>query len=217
MINIICTNVNISAMKRLIVIILLIIFETQVQGQDGSDIQYLKTSFVDNSFAGHFVQFAFYRKSFQINSFSNAEESCALDTIIICLDNIPVKFIEHRVDDGLNNWFSEQYLQSVDKINGETIRVSKFKLDSVTTNLFMVTMYVDFYDKENNIRADESRQIKYQFEKKDIIGVLVQSEQPVKNQVGKYNEDGNKQAAIFYPSSEFKIAQPEKKKKALYV
>ena len=86
--------------------------------------------------------------------------------------------MERRKDNGYNNWFSQQYLQSIDKINDETVRISKFKLDSITTNSFIVTMYLDFYDSNNGLLVDKSRDIKYWFDKKDITEVLVKSKQP---------------------------------------
>jgi hypothetical protein len=154
-------------MKALTITILLIAFWTRMYGQDGSDIMYYKTSGVNSSLVGKYIHFDFYRESFHAR---------AIDTVSIIIDNIPMKFIEHRVDHGYNNWFSKQYLQSLDKIDGQTIRITKFRLDSVTTNSFLVTMYVDIYNATNDLQADKSRKIKYQFDKKDIINVLVKSE-----------------------------------------
>ncbi len=57
------------------------------------------------------------------------------------------------------------------------MRVSKFKLDSITSTAFQVMMYVDFYDSDNKILKDKSRQIQYWFDKKDITEVLVKSKQ----------------------------------------
>lgn len=96
---------------------------------------------------------------------------------MIAIDNLPIKFIEHRVDDGFNNWFSAQYLQSINKMGEQIIRISKFKLDSITNNSFQVTMYVDLYDANNKLLVDKSRQVEYWFDKKDIIEVLVKSKQ----------------------------------------
>ncbi|MBX7153546.1 MAG: hypothetical protein U0Y96_14530 [Candidatus Kapaibacterium sp.] len=85
--------------------------------------------------------------------------------------------MEIRKDDGFNNWFSQQSLQSTNKIDGLTIRISKFKLDSITSTSFQVTIYVDFYGTDNKLLADKSRQIEYSFDKKEITEVLVKSTQ----------------------------------------
>jgi len=95
----------------------------------------------------------------------------------IIIDGKPTRFVEHRIDDGYNSWFSQQYLQSVDQLNGQTIRISKFKLDSITAKSFKVTMYIDFYDPSLKLLTGKSKQVPYWFNKKDIIEVLVKSKQ----------------------------------------
>jgi len=72
---------------------------------------------------------------------------------------------------------TEQSLQSIDKFEGQTIKIPKFRLDSITTTSLQVTMYVDYYDRNNNLLIDKARQIEYWFDKKDIIEVLVKSKQ----------------------------------------
>ena len=141
---------------------------TQAHGQDGSDIRYFKAFGIDSSLVGQFVHFDFFNRSFR---------SQTIDTVTINIDDRPIKFVEVRKDNGYNNWFSQQYLQSLDKVDKLTIRISKFKLDSITTNSFLVTMYVNFYDTSNKLLVDKSRQSKHQFDKKDITEVLVKSKQ----------------------------------------
>lgn len=141
---------------------------TSSYGQDGFDIRYFKVYRVDTSLVGQYVHFDFFRRSFH---------GQAIDTVIINIDSRPIKFIEKRNDDGYNNWFSQQCLQSIDKMDGQTIRISKFRLDSITTNSFQVTMYVDFYDTNNKLLVDKSQQVSYWFDKKDVIEVLVKSKQ----------------------------------------
>ena len=156
-------------MKTLKIIFFLLTLWSKSYGQDGSDIRYFKVYGVDSSLSGKYVQFDFFRRSFG---------GRAIDTVTINIDDRPIKFMERRKDNGYNNWFSQQYLQSIDKINDETVRISKFKLDSITTNSFIVTMYLDFYDSNNGFLVDKSRDIKYWFDKKDITEVLVKSKQP---------------------------------------
>ena len=153
-------------MKTLKITILLFAVWTGSYGQDGSDIRYFKTYGVDSSLVGQYVHFDFFNRSFA---------SRAIDTVTITIDSIPIKFIEVRKDDGFNNWFSIQHLQSIDKIDGQTIRISKSRLDSITTSSFLVTMFIDFYDAANKLLVDKFRQVEYWFEKKDITEVLVKS------------------------------------------
>ena len=155
-------------MKTLKITFLLLTVWSVSYGQDGSDIRYFKVYGVDTSLVGQFIHFDFFNRSFGGRT---------IDTVTISIDNRPTKFIERRKDDGYNNWFSQQYLQSIDKIDEQTTRISKFRLDSVTTNSFLVTMYLDFYSSNNRLLEDKSRQIKYWLDKKDITEVLVKSKQ----------------------------------------
>ncbi len=162
------TTASINAMKTLKVTILLTLFWAQTFGQDGSDTRYVKTFAVDSSIVGQYIHLDFYNRTFA---------SRKTDTVTITIDDRPIRFKEVRHDDGFNNWFSQQYLQSFDEVNDQTIRISQFKLDSVKPTSFLVTMYVDFYDENNTLLSDKARQIKYQFDKKNIVEVLVKSKQ----------------------------------------
>lgn len=153
-----------NEMKTTTIILLLLTCWTKSFAQDGSDIRYLKTSLVDSTFIGEYVHFDFYHRSFG---------GILIDTISIGIDNVPTKFIEVRKDNGYNNWFSQQSMQSIENIDGLTMRISKFKLDNITTNSFKVIMYLDYYDTKNKLLNDKSKQIAYWFDKKDIKEVLI--------------------------------------------
>jgi hypothetical protein len=155
-------------MKSLKATILLLLFGVQSYAQDGSDTRYYKTFAVDSSLVGQYIHLDFYNRSFA---------SSKTDTVTITIDDKPIRFEEVRKDDGFNNWFSQQFLQSVGKVNNQTIRISKFKLDSVKPTSFVVTMYVDFFDGNNNLLNNESRRLQYQFDKRIIVEVLVKSKQ----------------------------------------
>jgi hypothetical protein len=155
-------------MKGPIILLLLLTIWTSSYGQDGSDIRYIKVESVDNILIGEYVYFDFFNRSFG---------GQAIDTITINIDDKHINFIEVRKDDGYNNWFSQQSLQAIDKIDGLTVRISKFKLDQISSTAFQVTMYIDFYDTDNKILGKKSRQINYWFDKDDIVEVLVKSKQ----------------------------------------
>ena len=161
-------NVSTNTMKTTTTLLLLLFVWTSSYGQDGSDIRYFEINGVDSTLIGNELHFDFFNRSFGGRT---------IDTVQINIDNRKIKFVELRKDDGYNNWFSQQGLQSIDKIDGLTMRVSKFKLDSITSTAFQVMMYVNFYDSDNKILKDKSRQIQYWFDKKNMTEVLVKSKQ----------------------------------------
>lgn len=136
--------------------------------QDGSDIRYFKVHGVDGTLIGQDVHFDFFNRSFG---------GKPVDTISINLTNKLARFIEVRKDNGYNNWFSQQRLESIDGPDGQTIKISKFRLDSITSVSFQVTMYVEYYDVNSKLLKNKSGQVKYWFDKKDIAEVLVKSKQ----------------------------------------
>lgn len=135
-------------------------------GQDGSDIRYLKIEDVDDTIIGEDLQFDFFNRSFG---------GRVIDTIYLSIDNKSIKFVEVRKDNGYTNWFSEQDLRSVDLLDEMKMRISKFNLNNITSTSYQVTIYIDFYNAENKLLMDKSRQIQYWFDKKDIIEVLLKS------------------------------------------
>lgn len=137
---------------------------TRLMAQDGSDIWYQETEKLDTSYIGVYVHLDFYR----ISSFGRQK-----DTVTIDIDGQKLKFVEHRVDDGYNNWFNAQYLESVDKIDGLTLRIVKFRLDSLTEDTLYLTNYLAYYDDSGKVTPKKSAQIKNSFPKNIIVEVLI--------------------------------------------
>jgi hypothetical protein len=153
--------------KTKVLIAFLVTIANLVYGQDGSDIRYLKVDSINDCYAGKKVQFDFFNRSFR---------GLTLDTVSIDLNGKAVKFVEHRKDNGHNNWFSQQYLQSVDKINGYTLRLTYNQINRVTTDEIFVTSYFGLYGKNNKQLIDSSVSKEHSFKKNMIAEVLVQSD-----------------------------------------
>ena len=155
-------------MKTTTIILFLLTIWTNSYGQDGSDIRYFKVQGVDSTLIGQDVHFDFFNRSFGGRT---------IDTLKINIDNRLIKFVEVRKDDGYNNWFSQQYLKSLDTDDDQTIRISKLKLDSISKTSFQVTMFIDYFDNNDKIIADKSIQQEYWFDKEMITEILVKSKQ----------------------------------------
>jgi hypothetical protein len=151
-------------MKTIITIFFFLIIFSTVNGQDVSDIRYINTNRLDSTFIGREVLFDFFNISFHGKT---------IDTIEINVDKRPIKFVEVRVDNGHFNLFSEQGFKSIETIDEQKMRISKFELDSITSTAFLVKIYIDYFDSRGNNITEKSKEIKYWFEKKDIIKVLV--------------------------------------------
>ena len=158
-------------MNPMITLFLLLILNLTSFAQDGSDIFYTPIKALNSSYIGKFAHIDFYRESFF--PFARDGER-AIDTVTINIDDKPIKFIEVRKDDGYNNWFSRQYLESVEGFDGQKIRISKCKIDDVTKDSIMVTLYIEYYDSQNKLLADKSKQQASSFKKEIISEVLIQ-------------------------------------------
>src|SRR5262249_38175611 len=104
-------------------VLILSLFFSPIFGQNGSDIQYISPKELDSTFLNRRVQFDFYN-----HYFSGAKP----DTVFIELNNQKMGFIERRRDNGYNNWFYQQYLESVDSFG-------KFKLRLMFSEVIRLT------------------------------------------------------------------------------
>ena len=128
-------------------------------GQDGSDMYHVEPDKVDESYIGRLTHIDFYRDSFGCNYYrGKKQDESKCDKISLNINNEQVEFKEHRVDDGFNNWFKDQYLESTDK----KIKIREFKLIGIEekTLTFIGYFNVAPFEKE------------FSFEKKDIFKLL---------------------------------------------
>ena len=148
---------------QLLSFLITLITWTTLLGQDGSDILYKKVDQLDESYLGDFVHLDFYNRSFR---------GIAIDTIAIAVEGKLIKFVEHRKDNGFNNWFDRQYLESLEKTDGLTIRVVKFRLDRITTDSLSATSFLEYY-KDDGLLPERSKEIANEFPRNIIAEVLV--------------------------------------------
>lgn len=135
--------------------------------QDGSNIRYIKTSDLNQTHVGPKVQFDFYNRSFS---------GIKIDTILIAVTDKSIKFIEHREDDGFNNWFSRQYLESLDSIGNFKLRLIYSKISALKRDEITVTNYFNLYDKNNQPLFDTPFTKQNSYRRKSIVEVLVDSD-----------------------------------------
>lgn len=137
--------------------------------QDGGDMNYVQPEELNESYTGRRLHIDFGQKSFAA---SWNEDKRRLDTILIEVNGKKVKFIEHRVDDGFNNWFSKQYLESVEETDGLKLRITQFELLKVNEKDILVKAFFVFVTKTGQVLPEKSFTKELSFEKKEIIELL---------------------------------------------
>lgn len=145
----------------------LILSNIKLSAQDGSDIRYINIEDLDTSYIGKEIHIDFYNRSFAKRK---------IDSVTILINGNPVIFIEHREDNGYNNWFSRQYLEQIRHTGDEKLRVLKSVIRELTKDSILVTSYLSVF-KENNTIQDKSFTQDIWFNKNIITQVLVHSEQ----------------------------------------
>ena len=106
-------------MKKLILVTLITIpFLLSFIYQDGSNIAYLDTEKIDDSFKGQLCHIDFGKISFGGQK---------VDTIEINVSGQRIRFYEHRVDNGYNNWFNEQTKRAETRQSFETLGYLKIR------------------------------------------------------------------------------------------
>src|SRR5215204_6326672 len=109
-------------MRHVFLICFLLLSGTFAFGQDGSDMNYLKPEKLNGSHVGRRLHLDFYRESSGWGYRFGKDRN--VDKVFLEINGKQLDFNEHREDDGFNNWFSEQYLESSDK----KVRIREFKL-----------------------------------------------------------------------------------------
>ncbi len=140
-------------MKYFAVLFFIIFQASFALSQDGSDMWYVKPEKLDKSYIGRFHHIDFYRESFG---------GFKLDEVTLKINGKDIEFIEHREDDGFNNWFIDQHLESVNKFNDIKLIIDKFKLLEISEKDILVLAYF-------NMKPFTE---KMSFERKDIAQLL---------------------------------------------
>src|SRR5262245_1860714 len=109
--------------------------------QDGSDMNYKKPADINSSYIGRWVHLDFGQRSFQ--PLDRTGRNRSLDTVTIEINGKSVQFAEHRVDDGYNNWFIDQFLETVKPIDGMSLRLTKNQILDVGKDFIKVRSYFD--------------------------------------------------------------------------
>lgn len=138
-----------------------------ILGQDGSDMKYIESEKLDDSYIGRKLHLDFNQRSFAMFG-SNRP----LDKVIINVNGKKVQFIEHRVDDGYNSWFSQQYLESVEEIESLKLRITEFELLKVNKESIVVKGFFNFINKQKQVLQQKSFTQELSFKKKDITEFL---------------------------------------------
>jgi hypothetical protein len=138
--------------------------------QDGSNMHYLKPNDLNSSHIGKFVHLDFGRRSF--GPFHSKERP--LDTIDIEIDGKRRTFREHRIDDGFNNWFNDQYLESTEKIDGRNLRLIKSELLEIKDKWIRVRSYFAFVDADKKTSPAATFTKDLEFEKSKLVEVLIE-------------------------------------------
>lgn len=156
-------------MRFLVVTIVILVQCGLLFGQDGSDINYVKPEKLGESYIGRRLHLDFGQRSFGAGRY---KDNKPLDTVLIEIDGKTVKFIEHREDDGFNNWFSRQYLESVEETDALKLRIKEFELLKINDKDILVKGFFVFVDKNGKILPEKSFAKDLSFEKKEIAEFL---------------------------------------------
>lgn len=154
-------------MKKIILTIFLLNYGNLL-AQDGTDIEYVKASKLDISFVGKIVHLDFYNWSFGCSDF---KVEC--ETVIIEIDGKKIEFKEHRVDNGFNNWLSQQYLESTEFIDDYKIRIVKCEILKVTSDLIEVALFLQYNDKSEKTQQVQPQIVVYSFSKVMLNEILI--------------------------------------------
>lgn len=158
-----------------IALILLIWSGGLLKAQDGSNMYYIDIDNIDSTQVGKFVHLDFGEKSFLNNQ---------RDTVSLAFKGYK-RFREVRADNGYNNWFYEQYLESLETRNGSKLRIQKMKLLEVSEYELTLKLFGHLFDGEREIFSEFLTEV-LTISKEDISQVLVHSKPPIRDGLSIY-------------------------------
>ncbi len=132
-------------------------------------MRYVKPDELSAKDIGKFVHLDFGERSFGRDRYAKRP----LEVVTIYLKGGPAKFIEHRVDDGFNIWFEEQYLESVDLVDGFKLRIIKSELLSIKGDSIRVESYFKAVDTKGEPVNGRSFTKELSFRKTALAEVLI--------------------------------------------
>jgi len=174
-------------MKISLLIIIITTFNLNLFAQDGSDILYFDEVGIDSGVVGKYIHVDFYENSFGSNKFENVKA----DTVIIKFNNEELEFTEVRNDDRYNNWFSEQYLETIKSFNKKKIRIEKMKVLAISKDSIKVKLFGHFFYEDGKVENTEYLIEVVSFDRKNIFQILLNSKPPIKKGLSLYQVYGN--------------------------
>lgn len=147
-----------------LLLILLILINIPVFAQDGSDIRYVNSENIDSGIVGKVCHIDVYSKSFR---------GLPIDTMEINVRGKKVKFIEHRVDNGFNNWFRDQYLIALPIYKNSSMRLISSKIDSLDSKNIYVTSIIGYYRYDNPL--DTITVINHDYLRENVAAILLKN------------------------------------------
>jgi hypothetical protein len=130
---------------------------------------YYKTSALDSSFIGKEVHLDFYNRSFGGH---------LIDTIVVEMNNKPIRFIERRKDNGYNNWFAQQFLESLDSLpNIKNTKIKSWVIVDITKESIQVKPNFSFTFRQGIALDTKYFETTFWFKKAIIKEILLKTRQ----------------------------------------
>ncbi len=140
---------------RIIALVIFVLIQVGFAfSQDGGNINYVKLENLDKSYIGRLLHIDFYRKS--RGNLGQIKNGVDIDQVFLDINNKKIKFTEHRKDDGYNNWFDQQYLKSVNSVNGTKIIITNFKLIDIEEENIIVLANFNIKPFSQEMRIDKN-------------------------------------------------------------
>ena len=151
--------------EKLVLVLILAGLSFNVKAQDGSDIMYWDEHEIDSTLVGEFIQIDFGR-----NSFGGLQ----IDTVNIPFEGEELRFKEFRQDTGFNNWFVNQYLESIKRFKGKRLRIEKMNVLAVDETSISVRLYARFFDSQGQAEETGFMMQLATFDRSSIHQILVE-------------------------------------------
>lgn len=151
--------------------IILLMTTFMAHGQDGSDIRYVKLDELTEKDIGRLIHLDHQTRSWAFADYLGKKRD--LSKIEIEIDGKKIAFREHRVDDGYNNWFKQQYMISEKRFGNYYLRLIYSRLTAVNQTTIETEAHFAYFDDNGQEVKDRSFIQSLKFKKSSLSEILI--------------------------------------------
>lgn len=151
-------------MMRFTLLTFLATISISVLGQEGSNIEYIRIYEINKGLLNKEIKIDFKPRLGDSNIRNE-------DTVELKINGANIRLVEKRKV-GADYWYyDDQYLQPIDQLNGNKIKIYKTEVKDINSEAILFELFIEFYTKDDKKIKTETKQI--WIDRKSLDGIMI--------------------------------------------